>query len=186
MGDRAGMGVALGYLNDDDSADVIVGAPFSDPDGDRSGTSYVFYGSTIEEIALRADNEAFLSEADAVIEGNMAGQCVGISQAILGQMTTNGIGSLLLGASGCSATGTSEASRGIASLFWEELSGLYDIDQADVTLTGEELEDAAGYCVASGGDMDGDGYDEALVGAIQNSEGAYNAGAAYVVLGRGI
>jgi len=52
-----------------------------------------------------------------------------------------------------------------------------------VRLTGEAAGDYAGYPVADAGDVDGDGYDDVLVGAYMNSSGAGLGGAAYLVRG---
>ncbi|QQR54988.1 FG-GAP repeat protein [Candidatus Peregrinibacteria bacterium] len=48
---------------------------------------------------------------------------------------------------------------------------------------GEWTSDLAGASVAAAGDVDGDGYDDFLVGAPQNSDAATNAGATYLVYG---
>lgn len=54
---------------------------------------------------------------------------------------------------------------------------------APVTYTGEAAGDVAGCAVAGAGDVNGDGYDDVLVGAFRNDDGGLDAGAAYVVLG---
>ncbi len=56
-----------------------------------------------------------------------------------------------------------------------------DLSLADYRFVGDG--DLAGYSVAGAGDVDGDGLDDILVGAPTNDEGAYNAGAAYLILG---
>jgi hypothetical protein len=60
-----------------------------------------------------------------------------------------------------------------------------DLGSADAIYSGENGDDMAGYAVSGGGDVNADGYDDILIGAI--SEGAWyaggNAGAAYLVLG---
>src|SRR5690242_19618984 len=48
---------------------------------------------------------------------------------------------------------------------------------------GQNAYDLAGGSV-SGGDVNGDGIDDLIVGAFRNSGGGYEAGAAYVVFGR--
>ena len=52
---------------------------------------------------------------------------------------------------------------------------------ASATFTGEALYDSAGYDLDGGGDIDGDGLDDLLIGAPENSAGGASAGAAYVV-----
>jgi hypothetical protein len=48
---------------------------------------------------------------------------------------------------------------------------------------GEAGDDYFGYAVASAGDVNGDGYDDIVVGAYQNDDGGSDAGKAYVYLG---
>jgi hypothetical protein len=50
-GDRSGTSVsAVGDINGDGAADVIVGAPRSDPNGSNSGSSYVVFGRREDEL----------------------------------------------------------------------------------------------------------------------------------------
>jgi hypothetical protein len=51
------------------------------------------------------------------------------------------------------------------------------------TLTGETSGDYAGYAVAGGGDVDGDGYDDVWVGATYNDNPYHSGGAVYLVYG---
>ncbi|HEY9013536.1 MAG TPA: integrin alpha, partial [Gemmatimonadales bacterium] len=54
---------------------------------------------------------------------------------------------------------------------------------ADVTLTGTAPNDFFGYTVSGAGDVDGDGYDDVIVGAYANDAGGPDAGRAYVYYG---
>lgn len=61
--------------------------------------------------------------------------------------------------------------------------GRHDLDAADGCLVGEGLYDFAAYTIAAAGDVDGDGTDDMLVGAVGNGEMGANAGKVYVVAG---
>jgi hypothetical protein len=51
---------------------------------------------------------------------------------------------------------------------------------ADLTLTGAETGDRFGFSVGSAGDVNGDGFDDVIVGAYANDAGGTDAGRAYV------
>ena len=59
-----------------------------------------------------------------------------------------------------------------------------DLGLAPLVLYGEVARDEAGAVVAAGGDLDGDGYRDLLVGAPLANTTAIDAGAAYVISGR--
>ena len=52
---------------------------------------------------------------------------------------------------------------------------------ADAAFVGEALGDNSSWGLASAGDVDGDGLDEILIGALQNDEGVWNGGKTYLL-----
>ena len=65
-------------------------------------------------------------------------------------------------------------------------SGVSSLVDAGGRLTGVSTGDFVGDAVSSAGDMDGDGYDDLLVGARGVDTVAQNAGAVYLVFGSGM
>jgi len=57
------------------------------------------------------------------------------------------------------------------------------LDNAAVVLLGDSGGDSAGCAVAGVGDVNADGYDDILIGAYGNSDGALDGGAAYLLYG---
>jgi hypothetical protein len=50
-------------------------------------------------------------------------------------------------------------------------------------INGQAASDFAGYAVSNAGDVNGDGYDDVIIGAPQNDAAGTNAGRAYVLFG---
>jgi hypothetical protein len=68
---------------------------------------------------------------------------------------------------------------GAAYLVLGPVTGTLDLSLADAKLVGEEPSDLAGGSVSGAGDVDADGHDDLLIGALNDSAN----GAAYLVLG---
>ena len=57
-----------------------------------------------------------------------------------------------------------------------------DLSNAGASFWGEDADDSAGCAVAGAGDVNGDGYDDILIGASGDEGGGANAGQTYLVL----
>jgi len=71
---------------------------------------------------------------------------------------------------------------GAAYLVYGPASGTMALSSADAKLTGE-VPDKAGGAVDGAGDVNGDSYDDFLIGARSNDTNGDNAGAVYLVIG---
>jgi uncharacterized repeat protein (TIGR01451 family) len=60
----------------------------------------------------------------------------------------------------------------------------FDLSKADASFRGEGTSDRSGSSVSGAGDVDGDGYDDFVIGAWGSSEAGDLGGQAYVILGR--
>ena len=77
------------------------------------------------------------------------------------------------------------APTGAAVLMYGPVSGGILVDDADFTVWGDTVDDEAGHDVAGGGDCNGDGLSDVLVGVSDSDENGSLAGSAILLLGGG-
>jgi hypothetical protein len=189
-GDYSGFSVAsAGDVNGDGFDDVIVGAFRASPDGNTyAGETYVVFGQG----APFADtiDLASLDGTDGFrLTGIAPYDYSGFSVASAGDVNGDGFADLIIGAYGAAGA---EPYAGESYIVFGHASGfapVVDLGDLDGTngfrLNGAFGGDYSGYSVASAGDIDGDGYDDLIVGAWQAGGDAF-AGETYVVFGRAL
>jgi hypothetical protein len=163
-GDWYGYSVAGDFdFNGDGYADLAVAAPFNDTGGILAGRVYIYLrGPGSDEVA------------DVTITGPGVDDNLGWSLARAGDVNNDGFDDLIVGALDCCGN------LGFAQI---HLGAATPNGVADLTMTGAANDDLFGYSVAGAGDVNGDGFDDWIVGAPQNDTGGSNAGRAYVYFG---
>lgn len=186
-GDRSGIAVAgAGDFNGDGFADIVIGAEVADPHGINSGSSYLIFGA--ENFSASIDLTTLNGESGLRIDGTTSNDNSGKSVAAAGDVNGDGYGDLLIGAPGSDTSGDNAGSTyllfGAASSFAATLD-LSSLDgsrglrfDGRIVNTGS---DVSGSAVSSAGDLNGDGYDDIVIGA-EGTRGP--SGSAYVVFGR--
>ncbi|MCK6530367.1 FG-GAP-like repeat-containing protein [Myxococcota bacterium] len=157
---------SAGDVNGDGYGDVIVGAPYYPYDD--QGKVYVYLGSATGLAASPAWTKVGESEyANA-----------GYSVSSAGDVNGDGYDDVVVGSSGFSG-GDFEGGR--ADVYLGSASGLWTTP----AWTAGEAQDGAGLgeSVASAGDVNGDGYDDVVVGALYFDVGDHDEGRAQVFLG---
>ncbi len=135
-------------------------------------------------MALDYSMDTDLSAANASFKGEGGQDTSGYSVAIAGDVNGDGFDDLLIGARMNNAGG---GGAGQVYLIFGKPSGwAMDavLSNADASFWGEEPNDGAGMCVAGAGDVNGDGFDDILIGANGNDAGGANAGQTYLLFGK--
>jgi hypothetical protein len=192
--DQAGawMGVSVagaGDVNGDGYDDVIVGARRYDAGETDEGVAFIFRGSAS---GIADGNPA---TAQTRLEGNQAGAWMGHSVAGAGDVNGDGYDDVLVGAmhydTGASFSGRlrsllkGTSDEGAAFLFLGSATGIADADPASAYAAFENDQPYAemGYGASGAGDVNGDGYDDVIIGAFHFDCGQKNEGAAFMFLG---
>jgi len=196
----AAMGFSVsgaGYVDDDDYADVIVGAhsynvnsscvaaltPYACCAGNQigscgdAGAAFVFPGSP----SGVADGSPLT--AAAKLESDQAGARLGSSVSSAGDVNADGFDDVIVGAKSYNA-GT--AGEGAAFVFLGSPSGIADATGRTPQvgrLSSGQQNATLGHSVSGAGDVNGDGYADVIVGAPLYDKGETDEGAAFVFLG---
>jgi hypothetical protein len=184
-GDRFGSSVLISDIDGDGFEDLVIGAPLArGPENLRGGAGEVYIIRGAEGFSPTIDLAK--SPPDSIIFGREPLDNLGVSLAS-GDVNKDGISDLLIGASGADGP-DKRADAGAAYLVWGGgLPAQLDLarESADVTIYGASPLDKLGSALWSS-DIDGDGTDDILVGAV-GADGPKDripdAGEIYVIYG---
>src|SRR5262245_3634860 len=198
-GDQSGLSVSsAGDVNGDGFDDLIIGAPSGDGPGDTrssAGDSYVVFGDAggfaaeIDLAAVAGGTGGF------VIHGQNATDSSGISVSSAGDVNGDGFDDLIIGADNGDGPGETRSNAGDSYVVFGHAGGFAaEIDLAAVAggagglvIHGQNAGDLSGASVSSAGDINGDGFDDIIIGAVfgNGPDGTRtDAGASYVVFGK--
>ncbi len=164
-----GHGSDMADVDGDGLADAVIGAYYTNG---AAGTGYIVYGPVTADVNLE-------TAADATLECPSSGSYMGRVMRAGGDLDGDGIGDVLSPAPYSSIGGYYS---GAVYVILMPVYGTIDLSSADGTLVGEGSSSYAGSVLAMN-DVNGDGLDDAVVGAYGTSSSVSGGGAAYVVYG---
>ena len=184
---------SAGDVNGDGYDDLIIGVGDGDPGGNsRAGETYVVYGGASAPGAQGVLNLSALDGSNGfILTGIDAGDSSGRSVSSAGDVNGDGYDDLIIGATNAEPDGGFGEGETYVVYGGERAPGtagvlaLSDLDGSNgFVLVGIDELDSSGYSVSSAGDVNGDGYDDLIIGARwADPNGDNQAGETYVVYG---
>ncbi|MCF0053738.1 FG-GAP-like repeat-containing protein [Dyadobacter sp. LJ53] len=161
---------SAGDLNKDGYSDVIVGAPFYTKGETKEGAAMVYYGSA-----------SGLNSVATILESNQLNAKFGRAVEGLGDVNGDGFSDVIVGAP---LFDKGQVDEGAAFIYHGSAAGI-NLLAANILESNQEKAQF-GYCSAGAGDVNGDGYNDVLVGAYAYDKGHDNEGAVFVHLGSAV
>ncbi len=191
--DQSGISVsAAGDVNGDGLDDIIIGADGSSPGSNtEAGSNYVVFG-TDGPISNPINLSDLNGNNGFAINGAAEYDYSGTSVSAAGDVNGDGIDDIIIGASGADPNGHTEAGSSYVVFGTDgpitSPMNLNDLTHSSgINISGVAINDRSGTSVSAAGDVNGDGFDDIIIGAPgADPNGNSYAGSSYVVFGHDI
>lgn len=171
-GDQAGAAfgksvACAGDVNGDGFSDIIIGEPYRNNGANlKEGSARIYFGS----ITAKLNSKSVISSAQAEAE-------LGTSVSSAGDVNGDGFSDIIVGAPLYNKNAVDD---GIALVFHGSAASVET--NFSVQIMTNQADAEMGFSVSGAGDVNGDGYDDVIVGAPFYDNGANNEGVAFVYL----